>query len=369
MAGAASKRVYNFSSGPAVLPLAVLEEAQRDLVCLPGVGASVLEISHRSDEFIAIANEAKANLKQLLNIPDDYTTLFLQGGSRLQFSMIPMNLLRGQSEAADYVLTGTWGKTAQVEAVREGKVRVVWDGKETNYDRLPKNADLSINPKAPYVHITSNETIQGIQFADEPATNGAPLVCDSSSDFLYRPLDINRYGVLYACAQKNAGPSGVTVVIIKNELLERSQDTLPGYLNFKNHAKEDSMWNTPPTFAIYLMGLVLKWLIKDIGGLAKMHELNQQKAKMLYDVVDASNGFYQGHAQPEDRSLMNVTFRLPSPELEKKFVSEAAERNLQTLKGHRSVGGMRASIYNAMPIEGITTLRDFMRDFAEKNGK
>lgn len=369
MAGAAPKRVYNFSSGPAVLPLAVLEEAQRDLVCLPGVGASVLEISHRSDEFIAIANEAKANLKQLLNIPDGYTTLFLQGGSRLQFSMIPMNLLRGQAEAADYLLTGTWGNTAKAEAVREGKVRVVWDGKETNYDRLPKKSDYSINPKAAYVHITSNETIQGVQFADEPETGGAPLVCDSSSDFLYRPLDINRYGILYACAQKNAGPSGVTVVIIRNDLLERSQDNLPGYLNYKNHAKEDSMWNTPPTFAIYLMGLVLKWLIKDVGGLSKMHELNQQKAKMLYDVVDASNGFYQGHAKPEDRSLMNVTFRLPSPELEKKFVTEAAERNLQTLKGHRSVGGMRASIYNAMPIDGVTTLRDFMKDFCAKYGK
>jgi phosphoserine aminotransferase len=361
------KRVYNFASGPAVLPLPVLQKAQEELLALPGVGASVLEISHRSDEFIAIANEAKANLKSLLNIPDGYTTLFLQGGSRLQFSMIPMNLLRGQAEAADYVLTGTWGKSAQAEAVKEGKVRVVWDGKETNYDRLPKASELSINPKAAYVHITSNETIQGVQFPAEPNTNGAPLVCDSSSDFLYRPLDVNKYGILYACAQKNAGPSGVTVVIIRDDLLARSQDSLPGYLNYQNHAKEDSMWNTPPCFAIYLMGLVLKWLQKDIGGLAKMHEINKQKAKMLYEVIDASNGFYQGHAKPEDRSLMNVAFRLKTPELEKKFVTEAAARDLTTLKGHRSVGGMRASIYNAMPVEGVTALRDFMKEFAGKN--
>lgn len=364
---AANKRVYNFSSGPAVLPLPVLEQAQRDLVCLPGVGASVLEISHRSDEFIAIANQAKADLRDLLNIPENYSVLFLQGGSRLQFSMIPMNLLRGQAEAADYILTGSWGKSALAEAVREGQTRVVWDGKETNYDRLPKKGDYNVNPKAAYVHVTSNETIQGIQFASEVEANGAPLVCDSSSDFLYRPLDVNKYGILYACAQKNAGPAGVTVVIIRNDLLERSQDSLPGYLNYKNHAKEDSMWNTPPTFAIYLMGLVFKWLKHDIGGLAKMHELNQQKAKLLYDVVDASNGFYQGHAQPEDRSLMNVTFRMASPELEKKFVKEAAAKNLQTLKGHRSVGGMRASIYNAMPVEGVIALRDFMKDFAGQN--
>lgn len=368
MAPADVKRVYNFSSGPAVLPLKVLQQAQAEMLSLPGVGSSVLEISHRSNEFVAILQEAKANLKQLLNIPDDYTTLFLQGGSRLQFSMIPMNLLRGQREAAEYVITGSWGKSALAEAVREGKVRVVWDGKETNYDRLPKADELQVNPKAAYVHITSNETIQGVQFPSEPETNGAPLVCDSSSDIFYRPLNVNKYGLLYACAQKNAGPAGVTVVVIRNDLLERSSDDLPGYLNYKNHAKEDSMWNTPPCFAIYMFNLITRWLLNDIGGLAKMHELNKQKAKLLYDVVDGSSGFYQGHAQPDVRSLMNVTFRLPSAELEKKFVSEAEQHDLYTLKGHRSVGGMRASIYNAMPIEGVTALRDFMQDFAKKNG-
>jgi phosphoserine aminotransferase len=368
MPSVAVKRVYNFSSGPAVLPLAVLEQAQAEMLALPGVGASVLEISHRSKEFVAILEEAKANLKQLLNIPDGYTTLFLQGGARLQFSMIPMNLLRGQSAAADYVITGSWGKSAKAEAEREGPVRVVWDGQETNYDRLPKSDELKINPQAAYVHITSNETIQGVQFPTEPETNGAPLVCDSSSDIFYRPLNVNKYGLLYFCAQKNAGPAGLTVAVVRDDLLKRSADNLPGYLNYKNHAEQDSMWNTPPCFAIYMFNLVTRWLLNDMGGLAKMHELNRQKAKLLYDVIDASHGFYQGHAQPDVRSLMNVTFRLPSPELEKKFVAEAEQHDLYTLKGHRSVGGMRASIYNAMPLEGVITLHDFMQDFVKQNG-
>ncbi|HTN76120.1 MAG TPA: 3-phosphoserine/phosphohydroxythreonine transaminase, partial [Pirellulaceae bacterium] len=331
------KRVYNFSSGPAMLPLTVLEQAQAELLSLGGSGMSVLEVSHRSDEFIAILQETKSNLKKLLSIPDNYQVVFLQGGSRLQFSMIPMNLLRGQTAAADYVLTGTWGNTALAEAKREGEVRVAWDGKETNYDRLPAAGELKLNPNAAYVHITSNETIQGIQFQSELETGGAPLVCDSSSDIFYRPLDISKYGLLYACAQKNAGPAGVTAVIIRDDLLARSQDNLPGYLNYKSHVKEDSMYNTPPCFSIYIMGLVLKWLINDIGGLEKMHAQNKHKAKLLYDVVDGSNGFYQGHAQPENRSLMNVTFRMPSPELEKKFVAEAAALDLYQLKGHRSV--------------------------------
>lgn len=366
-ANAAVKRVYNFSSGPAMLPLKVLEQAQAELLSLGGCGMSVLEVSHRSDEFIAILQETKSNLKKLLNIPENYHILFLQGGSRLQFSMIPMNLLRGQTAAADYVVTGTWGNTALAEAKREGQVRVVWDGKESNYNHLPTASELKINPDAAYVHITSNETIQGIQFQDEPEVHGAPLVCDSSSDIFYRPLDIAKYGLLYACAQKNAGPAGVTMLLLRDDLLARSQDNLPGYLNYKSHVKEDSMYNTPPCFAIYIMGLVVKWLLNDIGGLSKMHDHNKHKAKLLYDVVDASNGFYQGHAQPADRSLMNVTFRMPSPELEKKFVAEAATHDLYQLKGHRSVGGMRASIYNAMPLEGITILRDFMRDFASKH--
>lgn len=359
----ATSRIFNFSSGPAVLPLPVLEQAQRDLVCLPGVGMSVLEISHRSQTFIDILEDAKARLKRLLGVPDNYQTLFLQGGSRLQFSMIPMNLLRGAGAAADYIVSGSWSKMARDEAVREGEVRIAWDGKATNYDRLPEPAELKLNPQAAYAYITSNETIQGVQFQTEPETGGAPLVCDSSSDFLHRPLAIEKYGLLYACSQKNAGPAGVTVVIIRDDLLARSQDSLPGYLNFKNHAKENSLYNTPPTFAIYMMGLVAKWLEEEIGGLAKMHELNRKKAHLLYELIDASGGFYRGHAQPLNRSLMNVTFRLGGDDLEKKFIKGAEERGLSGLAGHRSVGGVRASIYNAMPLAGIEVLAEYMSEF------
>jgi phosphoserine aminotransferase len=360
-----TKRIYNFSSGPAVLPLPALEQAQRDLLALPGVGMSVMEISHRSQTFIDILEDAKARLKRLLKVPDNFQILFLQGGSRLQFSMIPMNLLRG-SAAADYVLTGSWSKMARDEAVREGEVRVAWDGKATNYDRLPEPSELKLNPEAAYVYIASNETIQGVQFASEPETGGVPLVCDASSDFLHRPLPLEKYGLLYACAQKNAGPAGVTVVIIRDDLLAKSQDSLPGYLNFKNHAKENSLYNTPPTFAVYLLGLVAKWLEEDVGGLAKMHERNRHKAKLLYGLIDGSGGFYRGHALPANRSLMNVTFRLANDDLEKRFIKDAESRGLSGLAGHRSVGGMRASIYNAMPLAGVEALAEYMREFQKK---
>ena len=362
-----SDRVFNFSPGPAVMPLSVLEQAQRELLCLPGYGMSVLEMSHRSEGFLEILANAKRLLRELLSIPDNYQIIFLQGGSRLQFSMIPLNLLRGQAEAADYVVTGSWSKMALDEAKREGNVRVVWDGKATNFDRLPKAADLHLNPDAAYVYSCSNETIQGVQFAHEIETGGAPLVCDVSSDFMHRPLPVHKYGLIYACAQKNAGPAGVTAVIIRDDLVKRSAPELHGYLSFANHVKEDSLFNTPPTFAIYLMKLVLEWLKNDIGGLAAMHKLNQQKAQLLYDVIEASGGFYKGHAQPGCRSLMNVTFRLPSEALEKAFVLEGEERRLDGLKGHRSVGGIRASIYNAMPLAGVEALAEFMRQFQAKS--
>jgi phosphoserine aminotransferase len=328
---------------------------------------SVLEMSHRAKGFLDILATAKQDLKTLLNIPDNYDVLFLQGGSRLQFSMIPMNLLRGSQAPAEYVVTGSWSKMAYAEAPKEGPAKIVWDGKATNYDRLPDLKELKFSNDAPYVYLCSNETIQGVQFSTDPATGGPPLVCDSSSDFLHRPVDISKYGLLYACAQKNAGPAGVTVVILRKDLLAKSQESLPGYCNFANHAKEDSLYNTPPTFAIYLMGLVLKWLKDDIGGLAKMHALNQQKAKLLYDVIDESNGFYQGHAQQDCRSLMNVTFRLPNETLDKKFLADAEQRSLSGLKGHRSVGGMRASIYNAMPLAGVESLAEYMREFRTSN--
>ncbi len=363
-----TERVFNFSPGPAVLPLPVLQQAQRELVCLPGYGMSVLEMSHRAPGFLDILASAKSLLRELLAIPDNYQVIFLQGGSRLQFSMVPMNLLRGQTGAAEYVVSGSWSKMAVDEAKREGKVNIAWDGKATNYDRLPAAGELKIAADAPYAYICSNETIQGVQFAAEPDVGNVPLVCDCSSDFLHRPLPIAKYGLIYACAQKNAGPAGVTAVIIRDDLLKRSQDSLPGYLNYSHHVKEDSLYNTPPTFAIYLMKLVLEWLKDDIGGLARMHAINQQKARLLYDAIDSSGGFYRGHAQPAVRSLMNVTFRLPSEALEKDFVKEGEDRGLDGLKGHRSVGGIRASIYNAMPTAGVEALASFMQEFKQKRG-
>ena len=356
-------RHVNFSAGPANLPLAVLEQVQRDLLCLPGAGASVMEISHRGAPFRAILDEAQANYRRLLEIPDNYRVLFLQGGARLQFSMVPMNLLRGTKKSADYLLTGTWGNKAIEEARNVGDVRVVWDGRETNYDRLPEADQLDLNPDAAYAYFTSNETIQGVQFLREPEVGDVPLVCDASSDLLCRPLPIKKYGLIYASAQKNCGPAGVAVVIIRDDLLERSDAKLPGYLSYANHAAEGSLYNTCPTFAIYVVNLVARWLLDDIGGLAAMESRNRGKAKMLYDVLDESDGYFQGHAQPQDRSLMNVTFRLPDAELDKRFLAEAASAGLDALKGHRSVGGVRASIYNAMPVSGVEKLAEFMKEF------
>ncbi len=349
------------------MPLPVLRRIQEEMLCLPGAGASVLEISHRSQQFIDIQEGAKARLQRLLGLDESYDLLFLQGGARLQFSMIPINLLRGQKNAAQYVITGTWGKSALDEARREGPVEVIYDAKTTNYDRLPKPSELKINPDAAYVHITSNETIQGVQFQSDLDAGSAPLVCDASSDFMYRPYEAHRYGLLYACAQKNAGPAGVTVVAIKRDLLDRSNKDLPGYLSYKNHSENDSMWNTPPTFAIYVLGLVAEWLEETIGGLDNMLAINKAKAKLVYDVLDKFPQFYIGHAQKSDRSLMNVTFRFADEKVEKQFLSGATDRGMDNLKGHRSVGGIRASIYNAMPMEGARALAEYMAEFANKH--
>jgi phosphoserine aminotransferase len=362
-----SPRVYNFSAGPAVLPEPVLAEVQRDLMALPGVGASILEISHRSSTFENIIGQAETNLRQLLAIPDSYSVLMLQGGARLQFSMIPMNLLGNARRSSDYLVTGAWSKYAAQEAVKFGETRVAWDGKPTNYDRLPSQAELRLDPKAAYLYYASNETIQGVQFAAEPAAGNVPLVCDASSDFLSRPVDVRKFGILYACAQKNAGPAGLTVVIIRKDLLERSSDKLPGYLNFQIHAEAQSLWNTAPTFPIYVFMLVTKWLITDVGSLSSMESLNRRKAKLLYDVIDNTGGYYVGHAQPNCRSMMNVSFRLPSEELTAKFLEVAEQRGMTDLKGHRSVGGIRASIYNAMPVAGVESLRDYMLEFHQQN--
>lgn len=361
-------RVYNFSAGPAVLPLPVLEQAQRELLVLPGAGCSVMEISHRTKTFTGIIETAEANLRKLLGIPDNYRVLFLQGGAQLQFAMVPMNLLAGSGKSADYVLAGSWGKKAIGEAKTQGETHVAWDGTDCEFRRMFRQDELDLTPDAAYLHITSNETIQGIQIQEEPECGDVPLVCDSSSDFLYRKVPVDRYGILYACAQKNAGPAGVTVVIIRDDLMDRAPDGLPSMLTYKKIADAGSMLNTPPCFAVYMLKLITEWLLNEIGGLDKMHEKNKEKAALLYQAIDQSGGYYKGHANVDDRSLMNVTFTLATPELEKQFLAEAEGVGLTALKGHRSVGGCRASIYNAMPREGVVALRDFMIDFAKKNG-
>ncbi len=368
-ATATAQRVFNFSAGPAALPLPVLQQVQEELLCLPGAGASVMEISHRSTAFVDILHDAENSLRSLLGIGDDHAVLFLQGGAALQFSMIPANLLRDSGKTAQYLLTGSWAKKAMGEAKKEGNVEVIFDAKDSNYNHMPAPSDYEVSPEAAYLYYCSNETIQGIQFPSEPqCPAGVPLISDASSDLLCRPLPIDKYGILYACAQKNAGPAGVTVAVVRRDLLDVGSENLPGYLRYKNHADADSEWNTPPTFAIYVLGKVARWLAEDIGGLQAMEKQNREKSQLLYDVIDGSDGFYNGHAVPQSRSIMNVTFTLADDDLQSKFIVEAAENELANLKGHRSVGGIRASIYNAMPPEGVQTLANFMKDFAAKNG-
>lgn len=361
-----SERVYNFSPGPAVLPLSVLQAAQRDLISLPGIGISPLEISHRHKWFDGVLATTKSLLTELLGIPAGYQIIFVQGGASTQFSHIPMNFLRGTGLPADYIVSGTWGGKAVPEAKREGTVNVAWDGKATNYDRLPKANEVKLSSKAAYVHITSNETIQGVQMEASPSFGDAPLISDLSSDFLCRPVDVSKYGMLYACAQKNAGIAGVTIGIIRDDLLERIPNDLHTMFDYRTHSKNDSVYNTPPVFVVYVFQLLLQWIKNEIGGLAKMEAHNRAKAALLYDVLDGE--FYKGHAQPDCRSLMNVTFRVPSEDLEKAFVKGAEQLKLMELKGHRSVGGIRASIYNAMPIDGVKLLAQYMKDFRAKNG-
>ena len=359
-------RRYNFSAGPACLPLPVLEQAQRDLICLPECGASVLEISHRSATFKGILASARTRLRRLLGISDEYDVFFMQGGSRLQFSMVPMNLLGGQRGPGEYILGGSWGVKAYDEGVKAGDVHIAWDGKPCNYVRFASSSELDLTTNAAFLHFTSNETIQGVQYETPPVVDDVPLVCDASSDFLSRPLNVSDYGMIYACAQKNAGPAGVTVIIIRKDLLGRSPDPLPGYLNYRLHAEQDSLYNTPPTFAIYILDLVCQWLENE-GGLSAMAARNAEKAGWLYSAIDGSDGFYTGHADREHRSNMNVTFRLPSDDLQQQFLSQAAERNMDSLAGHRSVGGIRASIYNAMPDAGVECLAEFMDTFRRKS--
>ena len=360
-----SERIFNFSAGPAVLPVPVLEQAQRDLVSLPGVGMSILEVSHRSKVFEDVLARAEADIRQLANVPSNYRVLFLQGGASLQFTMVPMNLL-SPGATADYLVTGAWAAKAVDEAKKVGNVHVAATTKAEQFTRIPRADEIVLTPGAAYVHMTSNNTIYGTEWKSLPDVGDVPLVSDTSSDMFSRPIDVARHALIYAGAQKNMGPAGVTVVIVREDLLARSSASLPVMLSYAVHAENGSMYNTPPVFAIYILGLVTRWLI-DQGGLAKMAEVNERKAGALYDEIDRT-GFYRGTAQKDSRSLMNVTFRLPSEDLEKRFVKEAGTAGLDGLKGHRSVGGIRASIYNAFSEQGITVLTDFMREFERRNG-
>ncbi len=361
-----TQKIYNFSAGPAILPPPVLEKAREELLSLNGIGMSVMEISHRSKHFEAILATAERGIRDLLLVPENYRILFLQGGATLQFSMVPINFLR-KDESADYVITGAWGKKALKEAKRCGNTNVIFSTAEHGFNSVPTQGELRFTKDAKYVHYTSNETIEGVEFKYDLDGGGIPVVCDASSNILSKPIDIREHALIYAGAQKNIGPSGVTLVIIRDDLVAHVPENQHSMLDYRLLAENNSMLNTPNTWGIYIISLVCEWL-REQGGLSVMEKKNEEKAAILYDAVDASDGYYTGHARRPARSLMNVTFRLPSEELEKQFCAEATARGLDGLKGHRSVGGVRASIYNAFPREGVTALVDFMKEFASKNG-
>lgn len=357
-------RVRNFNAGPAALPLQVLEQAQGELLDYRGMGMSILEMSHRSKVFEELIMETETDLRALLGMRAEYKVLFLQGGASLQFGMLPMNL-RLAGGSADYIVNGTWGKAALQDAQKLGAARVAGSSESTKFDRVPEQIDL--DPEAAYLHFTSNETIHGVQWKREPNPPvNVPLVCDMSSDFLSRPIDIEKYGLIYAGAQKNAGPAGVTVLILREDLLARVPDNLPVMLDYGLQVAGGSLYNTPPCFAIYMVGLVLKWL-KGQGGLNAIDQRNQQKAGLIYAAIDGSGGFYTGHSQKESRSRMNLTFRLPSEEMGEQFIQEAEGKGMVGLKGHRLVGGLRVSLYNAVSLESARTLAQFMVDFQRRN--
>jgi phosphoserine aminotransferase len=366
----ACHRVHNFNAGPAALPLPVLERAQSELLCLPGAGMSVMELSHRSQAFEKINRRAQNGIQRLLGLGEEYSVLFLQGGASLQFFMAPLNLL-GENASADYLLSGDWGKKAFAEsqkaaAQKNAQTRVAATTKDENFARVPAPDEMQLDANAKFVHFTSNETIGGVQWQSEPDTAGVPLVADASSDILSRPIDVQRYGLIYAGAQKNVGPSGVTIVIVRRDLLPDNGSTLPAMLDYQIHIKNNSLYNTPNTFGIYMIALVCDWL-EELGGLQAMQEINREKSALLYDVIDGS-AFYRGHAEKNSRSQMNITWRLPNEGLENRFVGQAAANEMIGLKGHRSVGGLRASLYNAVPRDSVAVLADFMREFERLNG-
>jgi phosphoserine aminotransferase len=357
-------RVFNFSAGPCTLPLEVLEEVQADLIDYKGTGESVMEMSHRSAEFKKIAEDAEADLRKLMSIPDNYKVLFLQGGGTLQFSMIPINLLRN-SKKADYVITGSWSNKAEKEAEKFGDIRIAASSEDKNYTYVPRVGKDDFRPDADYVYICFNETINGIHYEYIPDTGDIPLVCDMSSCILSEEIDVSKFGLIFAGAQKNIAPAGLTIVIIRDDLLGFAPENTPVYLDYKIHADKDSMYNTPNCWSIYVAGEVFKYLLRR-GGVAAQHELNVKKAKMLYDAIDSSS-LYTAAAEPGSRSLMNVDFVTGDPDLDKKFVAEAREHDIINVNGHRSVGGMRASIFNAMPLEGVEALISFMKEFEDEN--
>jgi phosphoserine aminotransferase len=358
-------RPYNFSAGPAILPEPVLREAQQDLLALPGVGLSILEISHRSPAFDAIIQSAEADMRTLAGIPGNYRILFLQGGASLQFSMVPMNLLTAGA-TADYIVTGGWSQKAVEEARKVGTVHIAASTEEGGFRRIPTSSELALTTDAAYAHMTSNNTLYGTQWQALPDVGDAPLVCDASSDIFSRPIDITKFGLVYAGAQKNLGPSGLTVAIVRDDLLARSADTLPSMLDYRKIARHGSLYNTGPVFAIYILRLVMKWLL-EIGGLAAIEQANERKAGILYDELDRTD-FWMPHAEKASRSRMNVTFRLRSSDLEPRFLKEAAAAGFEGLKGHRSVGGIRASLYNACPEASVQALVEFMREFERRAG-
>jgi len=361
------KRVHNFNAGPSVLPVSVLEKAQSELLDYQGCGMSVMEMSHRSREFESIIQTAEADLRELLGIPANYKVMFLQGGATLQFAMLPMNL-RPAGTSADYIVTGSWSKISWKESAKLGATSAAFNGESEGFKRLPRQDEYKFDPRAAYVHFCHNETIHGVEFRGEPVPpGGVELFCDMSSDFLSQPVEMSKYGLIYAGAQKNAGPAGVTVVIVREDLLARVPEKLPVMLDYKVLAESGSLHNTPPCYAIYMVGLVMKWL-KGLGGLSAMHKINQEKAGIVYAAIDNSGGFYRGHVVPDSRSIMNVPFRLPSEELEDAFVKESTKAELIGLKGHRSVGGLRASLYNALPLDSARALASFMADFQRRHG-
>jgi phosphoserine aminotransferase len=364
---AIAHRIYNFAAGPAVLPVPVLEQMQRDLIALPGVGISILEISHRSKTFEAIMDEAERDIRLLANVPSHYRVLFLQGGASLQFSMVPMNLLE-EGAVADYIDGGSWAEKAIQEARKVGRVHLAASTKAERYARLPDPREVQLSQGAAYVHMTSNNTIEGTEYWELPEVDATPLVSDTSSDMFSRPIDVERHALIYAGAQKNMGPAGVTVVIIRDDLVSRSarKTSLPSMLNYAVHAEHRSLYNTPPVFAVYALGLVIKWLLA-LGGLPAIARLNERKAALLYAEIDRS-GFYRGTASKADRSRMNVTFRLATEELESRFIAQSTAAGLDGLKGHRAVGGIRASIYNAFPEDGVRALVELMREFERQHG-